>query len=88
MNEYNKTDRTLVDMVIFQTRRTGYANAVFMTFVAAVIWPIFDPMLVGIWLSTGVILVLIRGFIFERIIDGRLLQENYLCTIACDREVS
>lgn len=78
MTEYNKTDRTLVDRVIFQTNRTGYANAVFMTFVAAVIWPIFDPMMVGIWLLTGVILVIIRGFIFIRIIDGRLLQENYL----------
>lgn len=75
--KYNKTDSALVDLVIEQIQKTNYAVIAMISLVGIVLWPIFGAWIVGLWMTSGFLLVVIRAWVLSKVNQKQLFSSNY-----------
>ena len=75
--KYNKTDRALVDLVIEQIQKTNYAVIAMISLVGIVLWPVFGAWVVGLWMGSGFLLVVIRAWVLSKVNQKHFFSSNY-----------
>ena len=77
INDYNKTEKTLVDLVISQAPLVAYANGVIITFIGIAIWSSSDTSTLSMWMLCGYLIVAFRVVFFSKLRSGEILPDNY-----------
>jgi len=62
--QYDKKRRLLIDLLLDQSKRSGFTNAAVITLMAVIVWPAFPQQVIISWLLVGYLISLPRHFLF------------------------